>query len=148
MRLLSALAVFAGLSGIYCCVLTPEQASAQLFRGFQRNDTRNSFSNLPGADPYARRPPDYGAENVSEIIRNEVNGRVPVRPAPDFLSDTPMVRAVKQSPIPFMHTVQRPIGNDLQVQPPYTKYSNNPYFAYPDWVDQVAAGVIQNPKPK
>jgi hypothetical protein len=103
MKLLRNLIVLAGL---FFCVLASEQASAQLFRGWQGNDTRNNFSNLPGADPYARRPPDYGAENVSEAIRNEVNGRAPVRPAPDFLSNAPMARAIMQSRIPFTLTAQ------------------------------------------
>jgi len=123
---------------MFCFALVPEQASAQLFRGWQGNDTRSKFSNLPGADPYAKRNPDYGAENVSEEIRNEVNGRTPVRPAPDFLSDTPMARAVMQHQIPFTYTVLRPAEVDTQVQPPFTKYSNR-NVAYPYWV---------NPAPK
>jgi len=120
-----------------CFALAPEQASAQLFRGFQENDARNHFSKLPGADPYAKRTPDYGAENVSEAIRNEVNGRTPVRPVPDFLSDTPMARAVKQYQIPLTYTVQRPAGENSRVQPPLSKYSGR-VAAYPYWVEQVA----------
>ena len=122
-------------TGMLFCVLPPEQTSAQWFRGFQGNDTRNSFSNLPGADPYARRVPDYGAENVPEEIRNEVNGRAPVRSAPDFLSDAPMARAVKLYQIPFTYTVQRPTGEDSPVQPPLSKHSGR-VAAYPYWVDQ------------
>jgi hypothetical protein len=142
MRLLLNLIV---LTGMFFCVLVPEQASAQLFRGWQGNDTRNNFSNLPGADPYAKRLPDYGAENVSEAIRNEVNGRAPVRPAPDFLSNAPMARAMMQSPIPSTHTVQRPIGEDSQVQPPLTK-SYNRAVTYPYWVERSVAIPHQNPK--
>jgi hypothetical protein len=125
--------------------LAPEQESAQLFRGWQGNDASNNFSNLPGADPYTKRQPDYGAENVSEAIRNEVNGRAPVRPAPDFLSNAPLARAVMQSPIPFTHTVQRPTGEDSQVQPPFTKFYNRS-VAYPYWVEQSVAAPHQNLK--
>ena len=124
-------------TGILFCVLAPEQASAQLFRGLWGNDTRDHFSKLPGADPYARRGPDYGAENVSEEIRNEVNGRVPVRPAPDFLSNTPMARAVMPFQLPFTYTVQRPTGDDSQVQPPLSKHSGR-VASYPYWVEQSA----------
>ena len=131
-------------TGMFFCVLVPEQASAQLFRGWQGNDFRNNYSNLPGADPYARRPPDYGAENVSEAIRNEVNGRAPVRPAPDFLSDAPMARAMKQAQIPFTYTVQRPSGEDSRVQPPFTRNSNR-NVPYPYWVDQLSVSGIQTP---
>ena len=121
---------------LFCFALAPGQASAQLFRGWQGNDARSNFSNLPGADPYTKRAPDYGAESVSEEIRNEVNGRVPVRPAPDFLSDAPMARAVMQFQIPFTYTVQRPAEDDSRVQPPFTKYYNR-NVAYPYWVDPV-----------
>ena len=122
-------------AGMFFCVLAPEQASAQLFRGWQGNDARDNFSKLPGADPNFRRAPDYGAENVSEAIRNEVNGRTAVRPAPDFLSDAPMARAVMQSQIPFTYTVQRPTGDDSRAQPPLSKHSGR-VASYPYWVDQ------------
>jgi len=124
-------------TGIFFCVLTPEQVSAQLFRGWQGNDARDNFSKIPGADPNFRRGPDYGAENVPEEIRNEVNGRAPVRPAPDFLSDTPMARAVAQFQLPFTYTVQRPTGDDSQAQPPLSKHSGR-VASYPYWVEQSA----------
>jgi len=121
--------------GMFFCILTPEQASAQLFRGMWGNDARDHFSKLPGADPNFRRGPDYGAENVPEEIRNEVNGRAPVRPAPDFLSNTPMARAAMQFQLPFTYTVQRPTGDDSQVQPPLSKHSGRA-VPYPYWVEK------------
>ena len=103
----------------------PEQASAQLFRRWQEDSPQKNFSNLPGADPTARRGPDYGAEQVSEEIRNEVNGRSPVRPAPDFRTEMPLALAAKKFQPPTDYTVQRPVvrNDGTRVQPPMTKYA-------------------------
>jgi len=120
-------------AGAFFYVLSPEQASAQLFRRWQEENSRDNFSHLPGADPNARRTPDYGAENVSEEIRNEVNGRIPVRPAPDFLSDAPLARVAKLYQPPISYTVQRPVGDEYRVQPPRMK-SNNPFAPSPHWL--------------
>ena len=113
----------------------PKQASAQLFRRWQEDSSRNNFSNLPGADPTARRAPDYGAEQVSEEIRNEVNGRSLVQPAPDFRAETPLALAAKAFRLPIDYKVQRPIvqNDGSRVQPPMTKYSRRD-GAGPSWI--------------
>ncbi len=112
----------------------PEQASAQLFRRWQDKDnSRDETSHLPGADPRATRAPDYGAERVSEDIRNEVNGRVTVRPAPDFLSDAPLAQAAKQYQNPISYVTQRPVGQGTRVQPPTTTRANS-IAALPHWI--------------
>lgn len=108
----------------------PEQASAQLFRRWQNDSQQDNRSHLPGADPTAKRAADYGAEQVSEDIRNEVNGRAPVRPAPDFMSDAPLAAAAKRFQLPEAYTVQRPIAvdNGARVQPPMTKHVSRDAF--------------------
>jgi len=128
MRRLFILAIAVGMFSW----MLPEQASAQLFRGWLDN-SRTAFSNLSEADPNVRRAPDYGAEQVSEEIRNEVNGRTSVRPAPDFWSNTPLSHSVMLFLPSISYTVQRPAGEDERVQPPLTKYAS-PYPARPHWL--------------
>ena len=128
----------------------PEQASAQLFRRPQENSSRNNFSNLPGADPTARRAADYGAEQVSEEIRNEVNGRSPMRPAPDFRTETPLTLAAKRFQLPTDYIVQRPIvqNDGSRVQPPMTKYSRRNGTG-PSWMaDYLPESDISNLPPQ
>ena len=123
MKHVSYLIVAAGLF----CVFTSQQASAQLFRFRQDNASRDNYSspysNLPGANPNAVRAPDYGAEQVSEAIRNEVNGRVPVNPVPDFESDAPLALAAKQYQLPAAYMTQPPLKDKdgERVEPPMTK---------------------------
>ena len=123
-------------AGLFFYVLSPEQASAQLLRRWQEDNSRDNFSHLPGADPNVRRTPDYGAERVSEEIRDEVNGRTPVRPAPDFWSDAPLARVAKQYQPPVSHIVQRPMGDGNRVQPPrmksYPPFAPGPHWLLPD----------------
>ncbi|MCL2624644.1 MAG: hypothetical protein FWD31_13365 [Planctomycetaceae bacterium] len=118
---------------VFCFALAPEQASAQLFRGWQDNNFRSNFSNLPGADPNARRAPDYGAELVSEEIRNEVNGRAPVSPAPDFFSDAPLARIAKQYLNPVGYTTHRPFDTADRLRQPRSKYNGQVAFG-PHWM--------------
>lgn len=115
----------------------PEAASAQLFRRWQDNSQSDNYSNLPGADPMARRAPDYGAEQVSEEIRNEVNGRIPVRPAPDFMSNSPLAITAKIWQPPAFHTVQRPVipKDVIRVQPPVTNSARLGERG-PHWLDE------------
>ena len=125
--------LFVVAAGMFFCVLAPEQASAQLFRRLWEDDTRNNYSVLPGADPYTRREPDYGAEHVSVEIRNEVNGLAYVGAAPDFMSDAPLALVAKQYQNPVDFTTQRPIENANQQQPPRSKYNNQITFG-PHWL--------------
>ena len=124
--------LFVVVVGLFCCVVTPEQALAQFFRGWQDN-SRTDYSNLPGANPNVRQAQDYGSEQVSDEIRNEVNGRIPVRSAPDFWSNTPLSRSVGLFLPPVSYTAQRLGGESERVQPPLTKYASR-YAACPHWV--------------
>jgi len=126
---------------MFFCVLAPEQASAQLFRGWQGDNSRSNTSNLPGANPNARPAPGYGAELVSEAIRNEVNGYAPVRPAPDLRRNTALSLIIKQSLPPESYVVQRPFGDDSRVQPPLTKYAGR-IIARPHWIAPYAAPTV------
>lgn len=117
-------------------VAFPEQASAQLFRRWADDNQRDSnMSQLPGMNNTATRVADYGANQVSEEIRNEVNGRMPVRPAPDFNSDAPLATIAKQYRNPN-YSVQRPVspGVGTRVQPPVTPHANRP-MSQPQWID-------------
>ena len=120
-------------TGLLFCVLSPEQVSAQLFRLWQDDLPRSNYSVLPGADPYAKRMPDYGVENVSEEIRNEVNGRTPVRPAPDFWSNAPLAQVAKQYRSPVSYTTLRPTGEEDRIQSPRFKHTQ-PLAPGPYWI--------------
>jgi len=114
----------------------PEQASAQLFRRPQEDNQRNSnLSSLPGVNTAATRVADYGANQVSEEIRNEVNGRAPVRPAPDFRSNAPLAAAARQYRYPNTYRVQRPNQSEssTRVQPPPTPHAHR-LAALPHWL--------------
>ena len=128
------LLILAFATGMFCCVMVPEQTSAQLFRRLWEDDSRsNNYSALPGANPNAVRAPDYGAEQVSEVIRNEVNGRTPVGAAPDFLSDFPLAQAAKQYRNPVGYTTQPPVDMTNRLQPPRSKF-NDPIAFGPHWI--------------
>ena len=120
-------------AGMFFCAFAPEQASAQLFRRWQEENTRNNYSTLPGAAPSIRRAPDYGAEQVSAETRNEVSGRTHVGAAPDFMSDAPLAKIAKQYQNPAEYTSQLPIEIANRQQPPRSKY-NKPVTFGPHWI--------------
>ena len=114
----------------------PQQASAQLFRRLQEDNQRDSnLSSLPGVNTAATRVADYGANQVSEEIRNEVNGRAPVRPAPDFRSNAPLAMAARQYRNPITYSSQRPNQSEsgTRVQPPLTSHAGRS-TAHPRWL--------------
>ena len=117
-------------------VIFSEQASAQLFRRFADDNSRDSnLSQLPGVNQAATRVADYGANQVSEEIRNEVNGRSQVRPAPDFNHDVPLASEAKQYRNPVAYHTQKPVvpGSGTGVQPPLFPYANRT-TSFPCWL--------------
>ena len=141
MRRLLLLAVTAG---VFYCLLAPEQASAQLFRRWQDNDTRSNFSVLPGANPNAKRPPDYGAEQVSDEIRSEVNGRAPVGAAPDFWSNAPLAQRAKQYRNPISYSAQQPIDIANRQYPPRSKFNSRTALG-PHWLPPYSDSETSDP---
>ncbi|MDR1385579.1 MAG: hypothetical protein LBJ67_17280 [Planctomycetaceae bacterium] len=124
----SAILIVIFLSGFF-----QESASAQLFRRFARNQEDENKTSTISKINRENSERDAIAETptilLSEELKNEMIGKILVRPAPDFMSGDPLAKAAKQFKPPIIRTSRRPetfTDTEINIQPPRVRLQQKP----------------------